>query len=321
MLQGDGTVQPDRPDRPDRSDRPVRSDRSDRPVRSDWVRFSVTADDGYRLGARRLTPPDPVDRIVIASATGVPQGFYRRFAERAAGRGYEVITFDYRGIGDSAPRDLRGFRMDYRDWGRLDLAAVVRRVGGDGRGVLLVGHSFGGMALGLLPEPEAVRAAYLFGTGTGWPGFMPRLERVRVAVMWNVLGPIVSRACGYVPWRRLGMGEDLPVDLYRQWRSWSGRRRFWFDDPQIGPEMRDRYARVTVPIVAATSVDDRWIPPASRDAFFAFYRNADLVRVDLDPAAHGLKSLGHMGYFRGGAEGIWDRVLTRFDELRAVGTR
>lgn len=300
MLQSNGTVQPGAPA---------------------WASFEVAARDGYRIGVRRLSPPDPVDRIVVASATGVPQGFYRRFAERAAARGYEVVTFDYRGIGDSAPARLRGFRMDYRDWARLDLAAVVDHLTTDGRGVLLVGHSFGGMTLGLLPEPDAVRAAYLFGTGTGWPRFMPPLERVRVSLMWNAVGPVAARSHGYVPWRRLGMGEDLPLDLYRQWRSWSARRRFWFDDPQIGAQMRALYARVTTPIVAATSVDDRWVPPASRNAFMAFYRNAEVVPVDLDPARYGLGSLGHMGYFRGGAEPLWDQVLARFDAVRAHDVR
>ena len=60
--------------------------------------------------------------IVMASATGVPHGFYKRFAEFAHARGVNVVTTDYRGIGDSKPATLKGFDMQYADWSTLDLA-------------------------------------------------------------------------------------------------------------------------------------------------------------------------------------------------------
>ena len=62
---------------------------------------------------------------MLASATGVPQAFYRRFAEYATQFGYQVLTFDYRGVAQSAPKRLKGFKMSYLDWGTLDLAAAI----------------------------------------------------------------------------------------------------------------------------------------------------------------------------------------------------
>ena len=85
----------------------------------------VEALDGYPIATRHYEADDARARIVVAGATGVPQGFYRSFAAHAAGRGFDVLTFDYRGVGDSAPDTLRRFRMDYRDWARLDLASVL----------------------------------------------------------------------------------------------------------------------------------------------------------------------------------------------------
>jgi predicted alpha/beta hydrolase len=35
--------------------------------------------------------------------------------------------------------------------------------------------------------------------------------------------------------------------------------------------------------------------------------------IDLNPAHHGLKSIGHMGYFFGSACVLWDDVFTFFD--------
>lgn len=279
-------------------------------------RHVVHAPDGYPLAAVRYATPSPRARIVVAAATGTPQGFYRRFAEHAVRRGYDVVTFDYRGIGESAPPALRGFRMDYRDWARLDLAAVLEDAADDdGLRLHLVGHSFGGQALGLLPDPGIVSSMHTFGTGSGWHGWMPRTERLRVRLMWGAVAPAFVAAYGYLAWSRLGMGEDLPLDVYRQWKRWCSFPGYWFDDPQVGPEMKGLFARVRVPITAVNSVDDRWIPPGARDAFFSGYVNAPVTRQDISPGDLGLRSLGHMGYFRRGSEPLWDGVL---DDLDAV---
>ncbi|MDP2251512.1 MAG: alpha/beta fold hydrolase, partial [Hydrogenophaga sp.] len=204
------------------------TDANNQAVRTE--RLTLTAADGYPLVAHRFhSPSPPRGHLVVGGATAVPQGFYKRFAEHAARRGFDVLTLDYRGIGQSAPSTLKGFRMDYLDWGRLDLAAAVEAMRQEGMPLYLVGHSYGGHALGLLPDPGAVDGAYTFATGAGWHGWMPPVERLRVLFMWRVLGPVWTRMAGYLPWSRLGMGEDLPIDVYRQWRQWCRFPRYFFD--------------------------------------------------------------------------------------------
>jgi predicted alpha/beta hydrolase len=281
----------------------------DKPPGIEPTTYRLTASDGYQLAVRRYSTADPRARIVLAGATGVPQGFYRRFAVHAAAAGFEVVTFDYRGIGESAPSTLRGFQMDYRDWGRLDLAAVVDDTDDDGLDTHLVAHSYGGQALGLLPDPTRLRSMHAFGTGSGWSGWMPPLERVRVRVLWDVVGPVVTRTAGYLAWSRLGLGEDLPLDVYRQWKRWCSYPTYFFGDPDVGADMSALYGRVEIPVVAINATDDRWIPPASRDAFMAFYRNAALATRDVRPKDLGVPSIGHMGFFRQSAMPLWDEVL------------
>ena len=88
--------------------------------------MSLTASDGLVLGATLYPATRPRRaRLIVAGATAVPQGFYRRFAEFAAAQGLETLTFDYRGIGQSRPPSLKDFRMSLLDWGQLDLAAAV----------------------------------------------------------------------------------------------------------------------------------------------------------------------------------------------------
>jgi predicted alpha/beta hydrolase len=186
----------------------------------------LRAADGFGLTALRYAALGPRQgHLVVAGATGVPQRFYRRFAQHAAAQGLEVLTLDYRGIGLSRPDTLRGFEMDYLDWARLDLAAAVDAVPEDGLPLFMVGHSYGGHAFGLLPNHERVARFVTFATGAGWHGWMPFAERLRVLAMWRVMGPLLTRWKGYLPWSLLGMGEDLPLPVYRQWRRWCGYPR------------------------------------------------------------------------------------------------
>jgi len=283
---------------------------------------TLVAADGYRLTALRYRVPSGAatrrGRIVVAGATGVPQRFYRRFALHAATQGFETLTLDYRGIGLSKPPQLRGFVMDYRDWARLDLAAAVDACAdaGDGLPLFMVGHSYGGHAFGLLPNHARVSGLYTFATGAGWHGWMPPIEQARVLLMWRVLGPVLTRWKGYLPWSLLGMGEDLPLDVYRQWRQWCSYPRYFFDDPSLGAEVQALFAQVRTPIVAANALDDHWAPPASRDAFMAAYRHAGWRALDIDPAGP-VGPIGHMGYFRPAARPLWQDALDWFRQLPA----
>ena len=268
--------------------------------------ITLNAADGYALAATHFTAPGE-QFIVVAGATAVPRGFYQRFALYAQSRGINVITTDYRGIGDSKVGSLKGFEMEYADWSRLDLAAAVQFAKAHGK-VWLVGHSLGGHAIGQLPEPNVLEAAYVCGAGAGWHGWMPRPERYWAWAMWNLLGPITTRIWGYHPMSKFGMGEDLPMGVYRDWKRWCAFPHYFFDDP-LALSITEKFASVHIPIAAAVSTDDLWAMPASRDAFFKGYTGSQVERIDLLPADFG-GQIGHMGYFRQAVGShLWPQML------------
>ena len=278
--------------------------------------ITLRAVDGYLLGATRFEAQGHLrGHLVVAGATAVPQGFYRRFAEHAAARGYTVTTFDYRGIGRSAPPSLAGFVGDILDWARLDLAAVVDAAPHGAAPLLMVGHSFGGQALGLLPNHARIAGLAAFGTGTGWHGWMPPLERLKVHVLWRLVGPWLVWRHGYLAWSRIGMGADVPRGVYHQWKRWCRFPRYFFDDPAMRETTRG-FASVKTPIVTWNALGDHWATPASRDAFMAGYSGAVVDRVDIHD-----RKLGHMGYFRPQAQPVWDEALNWFDTLVAEHAR
>ncbi|MDY0162445.1 alpha/beta fold hydrolase [Desulfobotulus sp.] len=276
------------------------------------VPFPLSALDGYPLAATRFEAEGPVKgHMVVAGATGVPQDFYRRFACHASRQGFTVLTLDYRGIGKSRPANLKGFEAGCLDWGRLDLAAAVGAMAAADQPLFLVGHSYGGHALGLLPNHELLTACCTLGAGAGWHGWMPFAESLRVRFLWNVVLPPLTRWKGYCPFAMLGMGEDLPLGVYEQWRHWCRFPHYFFDDPEM-PHMKALYAEVRTPLLGISALDDLWALPVSRDAFMQGYSGARLTRMDLDPKVEAWGSIGHMGYFRDRAWPLWDRILAWF---------
>ena len=261
--------------------------------------------DNYSLSALHYESKESCTiRVLVAGATGVPQLFYRKLAMFLADRGHSVLTFDFRGVGKSKQSSLKGFDASFIDWATIDLAAALAWSLERGR-TLVVGHSFGGHAFGFLEQANETCGLYTFGTGAGWHGYMPLFDNLRARLLWNVLGPISTTWTGYLPSKRLGLGEDLPLGVYRQWKTWCSHPKYFFGDPEFKHE--EQFASVRVPIVAVSSLDDPWAPPVSRDAFMAGYPQAPYTPIDVVPS----EPIGHMGYFRSGpGEPLWQDLAS-----------
>ena len=272
--------------------------------------------DAYPLHGLLYSPQTtlPKANVVIASATGVPQEFYRRFAEYLTFSGYQVLSFDYRGIGRSSPEHLNGFNMDYLDWGRSDLAGAIDYLSQQDLPLFMIGHSYGGQALGMLSNHDQISACYSFGTGLSWSGYMPLKARLKMQILQNLVFPPIAKRYGFMPWSKFNMGTDLPLNVYLQWAEWSKNKEYFFADPLL-KELLTQFAQVRTPIIAATSIDDEWASPKSRNAFMKYYPQATIQYHDLIPRQLGMTKIWHMGYFKKDAKQIWDHVIENFDEI------
>lgn len=269
--------------------------------------LTLTTRDGTELSATLFPASGPANDgafAVVGGATGVPQRFYRAFATSLAAEGVSVLTFDFRGIGQSRPTHLRGFSASYVDWAEGDLAAAVEFALERGP-TTVVGHSFGGHAFGLLPRVNETRGLYVFGSGSGCSVHMTASEALKVWTLWNVVAPPLTRAFGYLPMKRLGMGEDLPLGVYRQWRRWCSFPRYFLEDGNV--DFAERYARVRadMPVVAVNATDDLWSSPAAARALFGGLTAVDVRYETPTPQSLELGSIGHMGYFRRDASALW----------------
>lgn len=276
----------------------------------------LVCDDGTHLAACWHEPAEAARAIaVIHCATGVPQRFYRHFAAWLAGRGYAVLSYDYRGIGASRQGPLRGDTSRMRDWALQDMSAALaeaeRRRAGQSLPLLLVGHSFGGNALGLARGVERADALLMVGSQSGdwrtWPG----RHRWVTWAYFHLMLPLVSHLFGRAPgWSLGGRGDGLPKQVALEWARWGRRRGYLFGDPQLAAHL-EGYRRVAGTVHLWNVADDLTYGPAPAvDALAARYSGREVRRHELVPQALGLKTLGHFGAFRQavGAQ-VWPRLL------------
>ncbi|MEM6294715.1 MAG: alpha/beta fold hydrolase [Myxococcota bacterium] len=267
---------------------------------------SIPARDGYELAGSWWGPDDPARVVMINAATAVPRRFYRHFAASLVDEGYGVLTYDYRGIGDSAPASLRGFRARMRDWGMLDMAGALDWVRSRhrGAGISMVGHSVGGQLAGLLDNAEEVDGIATFSAQSGHWRLQGGSQKAMVALHMHLTFPAMARAVGYIPWSNFGGGEDLPAGVAREWARWCRDPRYLFGDPTLPLH---RYADFDAPVLAYSFDDDDWGTARSVDTLMREYPR--VRRRHVAPAEAGLRSIGHFGFFRPDAAGLWPDVI------------
>lgn len=269
---------------------------------------SFAASDGYLLqGTCYSAGPDkPV--LILNSATAVPQGFYRRFATHMQSRGLTVLTYDYRGIGASAPKNLHGFEAHVSDWGLKDIQGAVDHVVATLKPpkIYLMGHSAGGQQAGLITNPERIDAMMTVSAQSGYWRLQGGSEKIKVLFMVTVLIPILTRLFGYFPWSRLG-GEDLPYHVALEWAAWCRSPGYLRDDTRLPLA---RYDQFTAPTRAYSIDDDDWGTKAAVHSMMSAYPNVTFDH--LIPHDHGIKKMGHMGFFRKGSEQLWDQAAEWF---------
>ncbi|MEW6643665.1 MAG: alpha/beta fold hydrolase [Pseudomonadota bacterium] len=257
----------------------------------------LPAGDGFSLAATLYMPRAPRHHaVLISSAAAVPRRFYRNFASYIAARGCVVMTYDYRGIGGSRPKSLAGFKATMAEWADKDAACAVAwmRQRYESLPLGYIGHSFGGQALGLLPNNAEVARALLVAAQAPFWKLFPAPENYRVFALVNFGRPI-ARLMGYVP-GRIGLGEDMPRDVFLQWRKWLMSERYYFDDPSLAGLAN--YGNYRHPLMALCVSDDAWAPRAAVDLLCAGFTATAPQVVTITPAEAGAKAIGHFGFFR-----------------------
>lgn len=277
--------------------------------------ITLTAADGRALGATLYaasydgTADASPPTLVIGSALGVKRRFYAAFARYAANHGFAVLTFDYRGVGDSRlPGSMRQDTARLTDWATLDLKAAFDFAHARSSGVYFLGHSIGGQLFAILPDTN-VQAVVLVASQVGYWRRWPKLtHRIGMFALWHLFAPTVTRALGRLPLSLAGAGEDIPARVGQEWAYWGRSPRYLqrYTDTQPSDGLRT----YTGPLSSYAFGDDAFAPPPSVEGLERLYARAQVNSVRLAPSDLGVRSVGHFGMFRSSfRDQLWQRWL------------
>ena len=269
------------------------------------------ARDGYPLSGTVNEPESAAtSSVLIAGASAVPARFYRRFARYLAVRGMRAVTFDYRGIDTSLHGGIRSVQTGMRDWAEKDLAAVIDHVSNrfPDTPLAVIGHSAGGQFVALADNSRRIDALMLVAAQSGYWRHWPPRHRYLLAALWYGVMPGMAGLLGYFPARRLGLGENLPAGVAKEWARWCRHPAYFVEAD--GEPIKLNLDRFTGPVISY-SIDDDWMAPrAAVDALYEHFSGAKRERRHVRPGDCGVDALGHFGFFRDpGRQALWPAAL------------
>lgn len=245
--------------------------------------------------------------IIVNPATGVLARYYHRYAAFLSGHGFDVITFDYRGIGASRPANLRKCNYRWRDWGERDFEAVLRlaRRIDSGAPLMVVGHSIGGVLPGLAESAPGIARMLTVGAQYAFWRDYAADRRLRLFLKWHVAMSVLTALLGYFPGKLLGWLEDLPRGVANEW-SFRGARMELSHPRAERESVLRRLASVSAPILAVGVTDDELGTPQAIARALAYYSGANTTQVLLSPGDFDKREIGHFSLFHDRhASGFW----------------
>lgn len=225
----------------------------------------INAPDGYKLGAIYGTPVESgIGTVVISSATAVKKEFYLHFARYLIQHGYNVLLFDYRGVGESAPDELRTSTAYIHEWGTLDMNAVLNYLV-DERGlsdIIWLGHSIGAQLTGFLTNTKHVKKVVAVNAAVGYWGYFPFPKKIVIWTLWYLISPVLVKIYGYGTMKKVGWGEDLPKNVLMEWRAWCMSKNYYMDFLKKKFKT-DKFYDFKVPFTFVYTSDDFIAAPSS----------------------------------------------------------
>jgi predicted alpha/beta hydrolase len=263
-------------------------------------KITITASDGYPLSAMIAKPIGTSTRtIIISSATGIKKEFYLNFAQFLVNNGYNVLLYDYRGIGESAPDDLKLSDSYMHDWGVLDMNAALNYMVEEESltNIVWIGHSVGGQLVGFLEKREHIKHIISISAALGYWGYFPFPMKMVVWTLWYVISPVLTKIYGYGTLKKVGWGEDLSKNTFLEWRGWCMNKEYYGNFLQEKLHT-DKFYDFKVPITAVYLSDDYIANDITAPLMSKFYPNSTFDVLKLQVKRYTSHKVGHSGIFK-----------------------
>lgn len=275
-------------------------------------KIKIIRQDQYELAAT-FFPAEHSKRlpVLVCPATGITQKFYHRFCEWLNQQGYAVMVFDFSGIGASLYGPLKQSKASIVQWGQLDIPAAIDQLLQltHAKQVILVGHSAGGQLIGITPNHDKVAKVVAIAGSTGHVKGLKGRTKLLAPVMFKGIFPLARITLGYGPTQAIGMGENLPKDVARDWAQFCSQPGYVIN--AIGKTVtldQDYHKEIRIPVTAIWASDDEIATEANVQDLLRLYPNAPTEAIELKPKELGHKRIGHMMMFKQSHQNIWPMI-------------
>jgi predicted alpha/beta hydrolase len=274
----------------------------------------IVADDGYVISALVLIADSKVcGSVILSSATSIKKEYYLKFAEQLASQGFNVIIFDYRGIGESAPPTFKRSGILMHEWGTKDMNAIHDYVISEfgTTNIIWVGHSVGAQLVGFLKKPQYIEKVISVNAALGYWGYFPFPMNCVVWVLWYAIYPLMMTIYGYGTMRKIGWGEDLPPLVLAEWRKWCTNRNYYA--PLLKKQLKsDTFSEFRRPITFMYTSDDYIANDRTVPLMAQFFPNSPSEVIKINVTEYTKDKVGHAGIFRKKFEdSLWPVLFTR----------
>lgn len=277
------------------------------------TKIQISSRDGFLLDSILLETESTVrGTVLLAGGTGIKKEFYLNFARYVCEHGYHLVLFDYRGIGGSKPKSLRGFKAMNHEWGQKDMAAVLDWLTQRHPNLpaVLIGHSAGGQQLGMMDNHHQFSKALLISSSTGYWLWLSSPYKYFTLFIWYGLAPVMLSSVGYLPASWFALGEDLPKGVAAEWRSWCLNKQYF--GKYFGTTIQKQfYSEVKMPLHFLFPEDDAIATDRTVQSLRNFYTHASTSVEKIVLRDHKLQQIGHLGFFsRKVKDKLWNKAIT-----------
>lgn len=281
----------------------------------------ITAADGYRLSALYSRPVgESIGNIILSSATGIRKEFYINFARFLVQNGYRVLLYDYRGIGESAPENLKTFMSYMHEWGTLDMnAALDYLVNQKGlTDIIWLGHSVGAQLVGFVENRQHISKVICISAAFGYWKYFPSPVKWKIWGLWYFIGPLMVQIYGYGAMKKIGWGENLSRNMMKEWREWCLSKSY-FTGMLKSKLNQDKFYGFTTPFTSVYMSDDQLANDKTAPMMMKFFPDAPQEIYKLPVEKYTTHQVGHTGIFRKKFRGdLWPLLAEIIDKQTGV---
>lgn len=234
--------------------------------------------------------------MIIVSAAGVLQSFYKKIAEFFQNNGISTITFDYTGVGKSLHGNIKKENSNLVNWGNRDLEAVIKHTikTFPHHKIILLGHSIGGQLIGLAPSSFLADKIILVAAQSGYWKFWKGIGKIRMWVNWYLLVPALTKMFGYLPSKKISRMENLPKNVAKEWTKWCKSSDYLFASFSHNNLYFDR---IKCKLTSISIDDDFFAPKKSVEWLTTKFENAGIKRLHFSSETFNALKIGHFFLF------------------------